>query len=121
RADRVSEDVKVGDADAFTAPDDFRPDDHVEERPWMFGDDEPVLVDVVVDAGYLDGARLAFGADATFAEQADGTAIATVPVVDAAAFRAEVLGFLDHVEVIRPATVRDEIIGFLHAIAENAG
>ena len=33
RADRIEGDVEVGSPDAFDAPADFRPDDHIEDRP----------------------------------------------------------------------------------------
>ncbi len=117
RADRVQGDVQTGDAGAFDAPADFRPDDHVEERAWMFGGDEPVRVDILVDAGYLDGARATLGEDATFVVHDDGSATVTVPVVDTIAFRAEVLGFLEHAEVLRPPEVRAEFVTFLETIA----
>jgi proteasome accessory factor B len=117
RADRVGPDIAMGDDGAFDAPADFRPDDHVEDRAWMFGDTEPVMVDVLVDEGYLDGALAVLGSDATTTHQADGTTIVSVPVVDLPAFRNVVLGFLDHAEVLRPAEVRDDVIAYLELVA----
>jgi proteasome accessory factor B len=120
RADRVEGDVEVGADAAFDAPDDFRPDDHVEDRAWMFGDTEPTTVEVLVDAGYLDGAIAVLGADATVERRTDGSAVVSVPVVDRAAFRAVVLDFLDHAEVLGPADVRDSVIAYLEKIAATA-
>ena len=117
RADRVTGDVTLGEDDAFDTPADFRPDDHVEDRSWMFGDTEPVTVDVLVDAGYLDGALAVLGSDATVAPQADGSAIVSVPVVDRAAFRGIVLGFLEHAEVLEPADVRADVVDWLRTVA----
>jgi proteasome accessory factor B len=121
RADRVTGDVALGEDDAFEAPADFRPDDHVEDRSWMFGDTEPVVVDVLVDAGYLDGALAVLGSDATVAPQAGGSSIVSVPVVDRAAFRGIVLGFLEHAEVLRPADVRDDVVAYLELVAGTGG
>jgi proteasome accessory factor B len=117
RADRVRGDIDVGPEDSFAAPDDFRPDDHVEDRAWMFGDDEPVVVELLVDAGYLDGALSVLGADATVAEHENGAALVRVPVVDRAAFRAVVCSFLDHAEVVAPAEVRAEVVTWLEQLA----
>jgi proteasome accessory factor B len=117
RADRVRGDVELGADHAFEAPDDFRPDDHVEDRAWMFGDTEPVMVDVLVDAGYVDHARAVLGADAIVTERSDGSAVVTVPVVDVAAFRTTVLDFLDHAEVLAPPQVRDDLVAYLERLA----
>src|SRR6476646_1436291 len=46
RADRIDGDVEVGEHNAFEAPADFRPDDHVESRAWLLGHEEPVTVRV---------------------------------------------------------------------------
>ena len=44
RADRIEGDVELGEPDAFETPAGFRPDDHVESRAWLLGDDPPVTV-----------------------------------------------------------------------------
>lgn len=120
RADRVEGDVEMGEDDAFRAPDDFRPDDHVEDRAWMFGDDAPVTVEVLVDAGYLDGALAMFGADVTVTERPDGRALVEVPVVDRAGFRPVVLSLLDHAEVLSPPDVRADVVRWLELLAKVA-
>src|SRR6476660_3676615 len=38
RADRIDGDVEVGEPGAFDVRDDFRADDHIEDRGWMLGD-----------------------------------------------------------------------------------
>jgi proteasome accessory factor B len=120
RADRVAGEIAVGDDDSFTAPDDFRPDDHVEDRAWMFGDTEPVTVDVLVDAGYLDGVVAMLGGDVSVKRRRDGSAVVSVPVVDRGAFRAVVMNFLDHAEVLRPKDVRDDVVAYLELVAKDA-
>jgi proteasome accessory factor B len=119
RADRVRGDIELGPEHAFDAPDNFRPDDHVEDRAWMFGDTEPVTVEVLVDAGYVDHAAAVLGADATIAAQPDGSAIVQVPVVDVPAFRTTVLDFLDHAEVLSPPAVRADLVAHLERLAAD--
>jgi predicted DNA-binding transcriptional regulator YafY len=119
RADRVGDDVEVGEPAAFDAPADFSPDDHIEDRPWMFGDAAPVVVDVLVDHGHLEGALAAFGADATVDPQHDGNGtVVHVPVVERAAFRAVVLDLMDHAEVLAPPEVREEVVTWLERIVK---
>jgi proteasome accessory factor B len=120
RADRVGGDIELGPDGAFDAPDDFRPDDHVEDRAWMFGETEPVTVELVVDAGYVDHAVTVLGVDAIVTPRPDGSALVTVPVVDVAAFRTTVLDFLDHAEVVAPPEVRAEIVAYLERLAGTA-
>jgi proteasome accessory factor B len=117
RADRVTGEIDVGEDDAFDAPDDFRPDDHIEDRAWMFGEAEPVAVDVLVDPGYLDGVLAMLGGDVTVEQHADGSAVVSVPVVDRGAFRAVVMNFLDHAEVLRPQDLRDDVVAYLELVA----
>src|SRR6185437_4625176 len=66
RADRIEGEVEVGASNAFEAPpDDFRPDDHVEARPWLLGDEEPVTVRIAVDDSRRDALLDELGSDAT--------------------------------------------------------
>jgi proteasome accessory factor B len=118
RADRVTGDIDVGEDGTFDAPADFRPDDHVEDRAWMFGDRDPVVVDLLVDDGYVDGALAVLGSDANVEHQANGSAIVSVPVVDLAAFRSVVLGFLEHAEVLRPGEMRDDVVAYLELVSK---
>ncbi len=117
RADRVRGDIELGPDGAFEAPADFRPDDHVEDRAWMFGERDPVTVEVLVDTGYVDHAAAVLGADATVTSRPDGSAVVSVPVVDVAAFRTTVLDFLDHAEVLAPPEVREEVVAYLERLA----
>jgi predicted DNA-binding transcriptional regulator YafY len=114
RADRIEGDVEVGEPDAFVTPADFRPDDHVEDRPWLLGDDPAVTVRVAVDDAHRAGMLAELGADATEAD--DGTI--EVAVTNRAAFRTFVLGFLEHAEVLEPAEVRAEIVTWLEKVAK---
>ena len=50
RADRIDPDVEMGDPDAFAVPDDFSPEDHLRDEPWLFGEAATVPVRILVDA-----------------------------------------------------------------------
>jgi proteasome accessory factor B len=116
RADRIAGDVTVGPADAFTVPDTFRPDEHMQESAWLWGDAEPIAVRVLVDAGHAAGVEADAPDAKVVEERADGV-VFEIPVVNRPAFRAFVLGFLEHAEVLEPADVRAEIVAWLEEIA----
>jgi predicted DNA-binding transcriptional regulator YafY len=120
RADRIEGDVEVGDADAFTVPDEFRPDDHIEDRPWLMGDAPPVIVRLAVDADHLDGVLGALGPDARVETDAGGRRIVEVTVTNQAAFRTFALGFLEHAEIVDPPGVRAAMIEWLETVAAGA-
>ncbi len=119
RADRIDGDVEVGTPGAFDAPPDFRPDDHVESRPWLLGDSPAVTVRMRVDSDHIDAVIAELGADATVQEGVDG-AVVEMPVTNPAAFRAFVLGFLEHAEVLEPPEVRADVVSWLERVAAGA-
>jgi proteasome accessory factor B len=120
RADRVEGDVKVGDADAFTTPADFRPDDHVEARPWMLGDEPPVTARLHVSAEHRDTLLAELGADAVIVDEDDRGTTVELVITNRAAFRTFVLGFLEHAEVMEPPDVRADVIAWLERITKAA-
>ncbi len=120
RADRIDGDVIVGAADAFSAPDDFRPDDHIEDRPWMLGDDDPVTVRLRVDAANASGALGELRDDATVTPGDDGTVDVELTITNRPAFRSFVLGLVDHAEVVAPPEIRADIVSWLEQLARRA-
>ena len=120
RADRIEGDVTVGEPDAFTAPSGFKPDDHVEARPWLLGDEPPTVARVRVDASHAVGMLEALGSDATIIRETPAATELELTVTNRGAFRAFVLDFLDHAEVIAPPEQRGEIIDWLETVAERA-
>jgi proteasome accessory factor B len=124
RADRIDGEVEieVGEPDAFEVPDEFRADDHIEDRAWLLGDAPPVTVRLVVDADHIDGALGALGAEARVETDrtAAGGTVVEVTVTNRAAFRSLVLGFLDHAEILEPADVRAEMIEWLESVAAGS-
>ncbi len=123
RADRIDGDVEIGDHDAFETPIDFRPDDHVESRAWLLGDDAAVRVRLRVDTDYGDAMLAELGSDATVDETDDDekSVVIEMAVTNRAAFRSFVLGFLDHAEVLQPAEVRADVVQWLERAAVPAG
>ncbi len=115
RADRIDDDVKIGPPDAFTVPDEFRPDDAVIEQAWRYGDDA-VTVEIAADPVRVDELVAIFGTDVTVGPHPDGRTLVTVEVANPAALCSLLYDFDDTVEVIAPDTVRREIIEWLQAI-----
>jgi predicted DNA-binding transcriptional regulator YafY len=117
RADRIDGDVGFGDPGAFEVPADFRPDEHIEDRPWLMGDAPPVAVHLAVDPDHLDGVLGALGADTRVESRAGGSSVVEVTVTNQAAFRSFALGFLEHAEIVDPPEVRAAMIDWLEGVA----
>ncbi|MGQ0824381.1 MAG: helix-turn-helix transcriptional regulator [Actinomycetota bacterium] len=120
RADRIDGDVTVGPPGAFDAPADFRPDDHIEDRPWMLGIDEPVAVRLLVDADHASAALTELRGEATGTPRDDGAVEVELTHTNHDAFRSFLLGFLEHAEVLSPPAARAEVVAWLEAIASPA-
>jgi proteasome accessory factor B len=117
RADRIEGDVTAGLPDSFDVPADFRPDDHIEDRPWMLGDDDPVTVRMRIDADRAESALAELRGDASVQRWTDADAEIEVTITNRAAFRSFVLGLLDHAEVLSPAEIRADLITWLELTA----
>jgi len=111
RADRLGDDVTVGPPDTFVVPDDFSPDASLDSEPWQFGEDTPVTARIVVDAGHADD--VAERADRIVETRADGAVVAEFEVVNEPAFRAFVIGMLDHAEIVEPESLRADLLTYL--------
>jgi predicted DNA-binding transcriptional regulator YafY len=117
RADRIEGDVAMGEVDAFVATEDFRPDDHIEDRPWMFGEDDPVTVRLAIDEAHAASALAELRGEATVTPRADGVVEVEVTITNRAAFRSFVLDLLEHAEVLSPPDVRADVISWLEDVA----
>jgi proteasome accessory factor B len=118
RADRIEGDVRVGEPHAFSAPDDFRPEDHLREPAWLWGEDEPTVVHLLVSSDHAAGVVAAVP-EAREAEQRPGGVVFEIPVVNRPAFRSFVLGFLEHAEVLAPPEMRADVVAWLRAVAAS--
>jgi predicted DNA-binding transcriptional regulator YafY len=120
RADRIEGDVEIGAADAFEAPASFRPDDHVEARPWLMGDEPPTTVTLRLDGPHRDALVAELGPDATIVADTNESTTVELVVTNRAALRATVLTFLEHAEILGPDDVRADLVAHLERVAERA-
>jgi predicted DNA-binding transcriptional regulator YafY len=118
RADRIEGDVEIGPPDAFDAPATFRPDDHVEARPWLMGDEPPTVVTLRLDGPHRDALVGELGPDATVVEDAGDATTVELTVTNRTALRATVLTFLDSAEILGPEDVRADLVAYLKRIAK---
>ncbi len=96
-----------------------RPSRPVVEGPipaWELGDDEPTIARIRFDQEQVPTARRQLGDNAEWHEEADGSAVAAVPVVNYDAFRSLLLGFLHRAELLEPASWRDDVVEWLEQI-----
>ena len=112
RLDRVSPPLSAGDAGAFEPP--ARPEPGA-THPWEMGDEDPVEVEVLIDADQAVWAVANAGAPARWG--ADGSVVLTLTVTNRAALRSWVLGFLDHAEILGPADLRHAMITWVTGLA----
>jgi predicted DNA-binding transcriptional regulator YafY len=117
RADRIGGDVTVGDPGSFVPPDDAHARVEGLDAPWELGDGTPTRVTIAFDPPHDKGAIERLGDDAVVAHADDGRTLVTFDAVQLDAVRSFVLGFLEHAEVIEPASLRDDVIAWLRAIA----
>jgi proteasome accessory factor B len=117
RADRIEGEVAVAEPGTFTVPADFRADDHVEDRPWLLGDDPPVTARMRVEPEHAPAAIAELRGEALVTALPGGGAELEVTVTNRGAFRSFVLGFLEHAEVLEPPELRGDIVEWLERIA----
>lgn len=84
---------------------------------WRLGDDEEVVAELLVDGVQAPWAEAEFGSEAVRSRRDDGSVLFVVPVINRAAFRSLVLGFLDHAEVVGPPGLREDMVAWLAGIA----
>jgi predicted DNA-binding transcriptional regulator YafY len=80
---------------------------------WELGADEPTTAKLRIDADQAAAARRQLGVGVAGVEQADGSVVFEVPVVNYDAFRAFLLGFLHRAELLEPPEWRADIIDWL--------
>jgi proteasome accessory factor B len=117
RADRIEGDITVGEPDAFETPADFRPEDHVEARSWLLGDDPPTIVHVLVDDARRDTMLAELGGDATVVEPRGTDTLIELTITNWSALRAFLLSFLEHAEVVDPPELRADMVAWLERAA----
>jgi len=101
RLDRFAGRVETGAPASFEPPAAPAP---AATHPWEMGDEEPVLVEVLIDSE--QAAWAAVNAGVVGEPRADGSVVLTLRVTNRAALRSWVLGFLDHAEILAPEAER---------------
>jgi proteasome accessory factor B len=114
RLDRVEGDVAHGEpGTAETTP---APARGGAPRPWQYGEGDPVVARLLVDADQAPWAVDRLGDDVVAERREDGAIVFELPVTNREAFRSFVLGFLDHAEVLGPAELRDDVASWLREL-----
>jgi proteasome accessory factor B len=111
RVDRLGDDVTLGPPGSFAVPDNFSPDVSLDDEPWRYGEGPPVTARLLVDAGH--DREVAERGDRVIEERADGSVVVEFVVVNRAAFRSFVLGFLDHAEILEPPELRADLLAWI--------
>ena len=98
-----------------------RPEGSAEGRTlqaWEMGEEESVEVRLLVDAAQAGLASRQLGPGVVAETQPDGSAVFVLPVVNTAAFRSFVLGFLEHAEILSPPDLRSDLVDWLVSLVE---
>jgi proteasome accessory factor B len=117
RIDRIDGRVDVLGGTSFERPPDFDPRTAIPDDPKMIGATDSVTVARV----RIDGAAAAsvvadLGEDRVVARDGDGSVEVEVPFASLPALRSWVLGYLDQVEVLAPADVREHLAEWLRGV-----
>jgi proteasome accessory factor B len=118
RVDRIEGDVARGKPGEFEVPSDLDLQAALPPEPWRIGDEDPVRATVDVDALLAPTVADEVGPEAVVEHRSDGSARVVVDVTNREAFRAWLLGLLDHAEVVDPPELRAEVVSWLTSIAE---
>jgi proteasome accessory factor B len=85
--------------------------------PWEMGDEEPVEVDILVDADQARYAVSTAGEPALAERRSSGEVVLRLRVTNRAALRSFVLGLLDHAEILSPTAERVALVAWVRAAA----
>lgn len=123
RVDRIEDGVTAGPAGAFARPPDFDVRSVLPADPKLLGEpsDERAEARVLVDADRAALVERELGDEAVVERRGDGSVVVSVPWVNELSFRAWVLGFLDHAEVLSPPAARQLVVDWLHALVGSDG
>lgn len=117
RVDRLVGPLTSGEPGAFEAEGTFG---SIRFDAWRYGDDEPVVARLRIDAAQAPLSRDLIGDDATWTDEPDGSATVEMTVANRHAFRSFVLGLLDHAVVLHPPELRDDLVAWLRTVREAA-
>ena len=119
RVDRIEGEVTRGEAGDAVVPDDVDVDVKaaLPDEPWEAEGEDRVEMRIRVDA--LEARRVAdeVGEDKVVRRHDDGSVDLVLGVSSFASIRSWVLGLLDHVTVVEPAAFREELVAWLDAVS----
>jgi predicted DNA-binding transcriptional regulator YafY len=119
RIDRFDGSPVAGPDGAFDPPEGFDPAAGLRADPMTYGDDRPVEAHVLVDAARAAWVVDELGEDAVVERRDDGAVVVRLAVVNREAFRAFVVGLLEHAEVLAPPELRSDLVDWLRAVAAS--
>ena len=114
RLDRIEGEVVLTDLPAFSPPSTTVPGRA--RGAWALGGEEPLIACVRIGGPQAHWALQHVGPDHVVEVADDGTVVIELPVTNRGAFRSFVLSFLEHAEVLTPATLRDDLVAWLRAV-----
>ncbi|MGD9703524.1 MAG: helix-turn-helix transcriptional regulator [Acidimicrobiia bacterium] len=121
RVDRIQQDIEAGPAGAFDRPADFDVRTVLPADPKLLGESggerHPATVLISAERAALVEREL--GSRAVGDRRSDGSIVVTVPWVNELSFRAWVLGFLEHAEVLGPPAARALVVDWLRTLADD--
>jgi proteasome accessory factor C len=113
RVDRVEGEVDRGEPGGADVPEDVDIEAALPEEPWQAEGDDLVVLRVRVDA--LESRRVVdeVGLDKLVRRHDDGSVELALAVSSFSSIRSWMLGLLDHVVIVEPASFRDELLAWL--------
>ena len=115
RLDRLDGAPSLGPPDAFVRAEGD--DRSAQSPPWEMGDEEPVDVEILVDADQVMWAVAAAGEGAVAERRPNGDVLLRLTVTNRSALRTFVLGMLEHAEIVGPPSERDGLVDWVRASA----
>lgn len=117
RVDRIDGEVTSSGVGSNRAPEGFDPASAFEDSVRSIGAEAgPTVATVLVNADRAAGVRRELGEGAVVETRADGSIVVSAQCSNRLMFRAWVLGFADHAEVLGPPEVRSEIVEWLQGM-----
>ncbi|TMK54685.1 MAG: WYL domain-containing protein [Actinobacteria bacterium] len=120
RLDRFDAPPVLGAPGEFTPPSDVDPAQFLRDDPLTYGEDEPIVACVLVDASRAGWVVEQLGDDAVVERRDDGAVVVRLDVVNRDAFRGWVIDLLEHAEILEPVELRDDLVAWLSALVEGA-
>ena len=121
RVDRIQHGIDAGPPGGFERPADFDVRTVLPADPKLLGeaDAERTLASVLISAERAALVERELSGRAVADRRSDGSIVVTVPWVNELSFRAWVLGFLEHAEVLGPPAARALIVDWLRDLTAD--